>query len=344
MTQLPKQADNYTLDRQQDRRGRYRKLKIIGVTALLVIGAPIVLFITGALGLTGLVGGLVGSGVSPKSNITRPAVADPSVKKRAAMKQAISRFEDAEQQRLKKFKKSQVNVKNIAISAQKSLRKESALIAGRIVNARFGANLSWATIKTKLPVMLGRNPAAVNQVVNQAVGTESAKIMDLADKEFAGEIQAIGERSEPKKSRKTSQDAASLQLRLGKQIILRAPDALGVVAKKYGVGVAGRAVAKLPAAALDGPVPAAEAILFAATVADIYSQGGAAQSDLTDTIRGVVFKENRAALKRKTAAAFKKIQKDDRLARKRNCEELRSAYDLNPVSDMKATVDKLCKA
>ena len=340
MNQPAEQPHNPSLDDHHIRRRRYRKLKIIAAVALLAISAPIALLVVGTLGMTSLVGGLVEPNVNPKSNITRSAVPDPSVKSRAARERAKSRFELAEKQRSRDLKKSLNNVKKIDQNAKKLLAKEAALVAARIVNARFGANLSLAEIKSTVPVKIGGNPAAVNQLLKQAVGNESAKILRSTDKRLAGEAQAVGARVAPIMSQKTSQGAASLQLRLSRQIM----DALRAVFKKYGARVAGRTAAKSPIVVLDGPVPVADAGLFIVTVADFYNQGGAARRDLTDTIRGVVFNEYRAALAAKTGATLRTIKKYNQETRQKNCAALRSVYNLHPVDGPEMTVDDLCKA
>lgn len=344
MTQPPKQEQNPTADHHEVRQGRNRKLKIIAATALLIIGTPVALFVAATFGLTGHAARLVGPSVSSKDNITRPKAPKPSIKNRAALQTAISKFERAEKLRSQNFKRSLASVKKIELIAQKSLRKESALVAGRIVNSSFGIKFYLAKMTSSMSLRLGANPDAVDQLVKRAVGNESAKILNRADQRLAAELKVIGARGTPIMSQKSQQQAALLNPRLSRQIIRRAPEALGAVAKKYGVRVAGRTAAKSPVVALDGPVPVADAALFFSTVVDFYKQGGAARRDLTHIIRGVVFTENRSVLAKRTAATTKTIKKRNQLKRQRNCDALRSAYNLNPVSDMKATVDKRCRA
>ena len=347
MTQLPDQ-DRTINDRNLDSLGlKHRKKRMGAGTLLLIVAAPIAFLVIAIFGLSGIVGAMFGPVVSSTPKIVRPTTIaetrDPLAQNRIKLQKEISTFRNAERIRAETFTKRQTNINKTMVSALGELRKESGQVASRVVSGRFGANLSWAEIVRRWPERFGGNSSAVDQLFNEAVGSRSSAILDRANEKFAGELSRAGAKAEPTLKKRTLQEIKRSQLHMTRQIIRLAPEQLEKVAKKYGVRVAGRTVAKSPVIAVDGPIPAADAVLFITMVADIYNQGGAARVDLKNAMRTLVFDENRAVLVKSAATSLRSISKINQTTRFNNCVALKYAYKSHPVGDLKPMIEQLCR-
>lgn len=272
---------------------------------------------------------------------------DPAAAKtaadRKALKEAIDRYDVAEVDRRKKLNGIRTPFVKARATANGALRKEAAQIARRMTTVSFTAELLKAKAHAQVPQRLGGDPLAADSVIAKTVG---GRTVDL-QKNYQSLVKSIVAQATGVNTRsaaRASNEASAHQVKLGKHIIRNISRQMSPYAKSRAVAVLKRTVAKLPAAGLDGPLPAVELALFSATIADVYQQGAPARQAARLSVFNSVMAANNIELDDATKSAAEELGKYDRLQKRQNCADLWSAYQRTPIQQLKMAVTGRCRS
>lgn len=289
--------------------------------------------------------------MAPKASKPRATPESPKKLNRAEAKAAadrkvlqrvIDRFDVEERERRDKLVGTKRHLVSARGAAHLRLRRESAQIARRMATLGFAANLQTAKARAQLPPWMGGNPLAADPVIAKAVGVRTS-VLQASYKHDAGKLVTQVTGITPESAPRIPEKVNAYQVKFGKYIIRETSREMSPYAKSRAVGVLRRAVAKLPASTLDGPLPAVELALFSLTVADIYHQGGAARRAAQMSVFKSAMEGNNAELETATKMATAHLLAHDVLRRRQNCASLVSAYRRTPIAHMKVAIVDRCR-